>query len=217
MFVWVMVGGLIDAAQQLEEAGAKLLQKSAQAAASIALNPASAHHSSSPSSMQQHRWQLPTVASKRVWTAIELMLLLPVLSNMFATLWASAKAVGPGVKRCCSYRQRQQPKSDLPVSSTDITASGSGSSSSRRWSLWLFMQQLFHPILADRALAAAFKLWLAMSILLAVTLLVADPQAGYTVWPLVSEAVRASPAAGIIGFVLAWHERVESTSIRVSG
>jgi hypothetical protein len=53
-----------------------------------------------------------------------------------------------------------------------------------------------------------------MSGLVVLFLLVAEnPQGG--VHPTVSDAVLTVPTHGVIALVLAWHERVESTFIRV--
>jgi hypothetical protein len=65
---------------------------------------------------------------------------------------------------------------------------------------------------ADKSAVAAAKLWLAMSCLLVLLLVVSAFGEGG-----VASAVRGAPSYGIIAMVLAWHERVESTIIRVSG
>ena len=73
-------------------------------------------------------------------------------------------------------------------------------------------QTSWQCFLRDKSAVAAVKLWCAMSCLLVVMLVVSDfGNAG------VAAAVRAAPSYGIIAMVLAWHERVESTLIRVSG
>eukprot|EP00775_Hariotina_reticulata_P006200 gene6200-6436_t len=53
-----------------------------------------------------------------------------------------------------------------------------------------------------------------MSVLLVLALLIAgDP--GQHLWPEVSSAVQAVPTHGMVAMVLVWHERVESTVIRM--
>lgn len=203
MFVWVMVGGLIDAAQQLEAAGSALVNR-----------PAAARTTENAVGTKQQQQVSTPLTSKRIRAAIDLILLLPVLNNMFGIAWAAVRLMASMVLQCFSFKPKKR-SSDLPVTSADAAVSSSKTSSGN--SSWqLCLPQLLHMLHTDRALAAAIKLWLSMSILLTVTLLIADPEAGHVVWPVVSEAVSASPAAGVIAFVLAWHERVESTSIRVS-
>ncbi len=60
-------------------------------------------------------------------------------------------------------------------------------------------------VLQDRALQAAFKFWLAMSLLMVLTL---------TLYPVTYSVVQG-PVLGITAAVLSWHDRVESTQVRV--
>ena len=55
-----------------------------------------------------------------------------------------------------------------------------------------------------------------MSCLVVLFILLAENPQG-TIHPVVSYAVMTVPTHGVIALVLAWHERVESTFIRVSG
>lgn len=66
----------------------------------------------------------------------------------------------------------------------------------------------------NRSAAAALKLWLGMSGLVVLFILVAENPSG-RIHPTVSYAVMTVPTHGVIALVLAWHERVESTFIRV--
>eukprot|EP00775_Hariotina_reticulata_P002330 gene2330-2638_t len=68
--------------------------------------------------------------------------------------------------------------------------------------------------LMDRSAAAAFKIWAAMSGLLVLVLVIINNPNG-TLSPAASSAMTLVPTHGIIALVLAWHERVESTTIRV--
>lgn len=74
-----------------------------------------------------------------------------------------------------------------------------------------WLQRLQH----NRSAAAALKLWLGMSGLVVLFILVAENPGG-TIHPTVAYAVMTVPTHGVIALVLAWHERVESTFIRVS-
>lgn len=69
---------------------------------------------------------------------------------------------------------------------------------------------------ANRSAAAALKLWLGMSGLVVLFVLVAENPQG-SIHPTVAYAVQTVPTHGVIALVLAWHERVESTFIRVGG
>lgn len=203
MFVWVMVGGLLEAAQQLEQAAA--------AATAEAVGP----HSSRLPGVDKHKncvhskQQTQQMCSRRVHAAMESLLLLPVLSNCSAQVYRLLAVTTAGILGLSrsALTLLQQGVPELPVSTSKTVAPEKHCSSSSPW---------FKRFWTDRAVIAAFKLWLAMSILLSITLLVADPAHGHLILPPISEAVRASPSAGVIAFVLAWHERVESTIIRVS-
>jgi hypothetical protein len=65
------------------------------------------------------------------------------------------------------------------------------------------------------AAAAAFRFCLSLSLLMVLVLLL-SAGAGGGVHPLVVRGVQAVPTYGVTAFVLAWHERVESTTIRMS-
>jgi len=72
-----------------------------------------------------------------------------------------------------------------------------------------------HMLRRDRSAAAAFKIWAAMSGLLVLVLVVITNPNG-SLSPAASSSMALVPTHGIIALVLAWHERVESTTIRVS-
>jgi hypothetical protein len=81
---------------------------------------------------------------------------------------------------------------------------------------WMvYCRSWLHRLHHNRAAAAALKLWLGMSGLVVLFILLAEDPQG-TIHPTVSYAVMTVPTHGVIALVLAWHERVESTLIRVS-
>eukprot|EP00879_Flechtneria_rotunda_P019797 GHRR01020809.1.p1 GENE.GHRR01020809.1~~GHRR01020809.1.p1 ORF type:complete len:676 (+),score=194.88 GHRR01020809.1:118-2145(+) len=227
MFVWVMVGGVIEAAQHLEDTGAQLLGGIASRAKVQQPSDTSAtdHNSSlvidreqgrhlvmDKQHHRQHRqqqWLLHTPVAalnnglKGLWPVVELVLLLPVLNNAAALAHtagtAAAQAMTAAVSACCNRKPALR------------LAAVERSNSSRKQ--WLAFRDRLRT---DVALAAAVKLWLAMSGLLALTLIVAASwKVSTAVSAVVSAAVSAFPVPGIIAFVLAWHERVESTIVRV--
>jgi hypothetical protein len=245
MFVWVLLEGLLQAVQALEAAGVDLMSAQAAAAAGPGRRGSSNRHCAEESKsaaaavahagaqpvVQQHQRQQQQQVQKRntaanhSWTALKelgkAVAMLPVFSNMAALAAMPFKAAADRWAGCSSstssahttprkiykatpgFKRQHQPAWQYlwPVRAVVAAAAAP-------LAVWSWLGR-------HRAAAAAFKFWLSLSLLMVLVLLLSAGAAG-GVHPLVVRGVRSVPTHGVTAFVLAWHERVESTTIRVS-
>jgi hypothetical protein len=240
MFVWVLLEGLLQAVQAMEAAGLQLLQAQADAeaaAGSGSNGPAVIAAEGQPAvqqcNKQQEQAHEPKAASKHSIQALKelakAIAMLPLLSNLAALLAMPVIAALHAVLGCCgaasssaqAHKQaeklKRQQQRQLPrprhqqrppwLSLLPVRAAAAAAATPAAGLLWLTHH---------RAAAAAFKFWLSLNLLMVLVLLL-SAGAGGGVHPVVVAGMRAVPTHGVIAFVLAWHERVESTTIRVSG
>jgi hypothetical protein len=238
MFEWVLLEGLLQAVQAMEQAGLELMAAQAAAAAGGGSSSPAVIGAAGQHAVQQHNKQLEqpqgrTGAAKHSMAALKelakAVAMLPMLSNLTALLALPVKAAWHAVSGCCGAapsstlhhkqalkhkrqhqrqllktKQHQQP---VWLSFLPARVAAAAAAVPAAVVLWLAHRRA--------AAAAAFKFWLSLSLLMVLMLLLSDG-AGGGVHPVVVTGVRAVPTHGVIAFVLAWHERVESTTIRVS-
>jgi hypothetical protein len=238
LFGWVLLEGLLQAVQGMEAAGVHLMRQQAAAAAAgrRGSGPAVIDAAGQPA-MQQHNKQQAqargsNAAAQHSVTALKelgkAVAMLPVLSNLAALLAMPVKAAWHAVTGCCGAapssmqphkqalkHKRQQQRQLLkpqqhqqPAWLSFLPARVAAAAAAAPAVVVLYLAH-------HRAAAAAFKFWLSLSLLMVLMLLL-SAGAGGGVHPVVVTGVRAVPTHGVIAFVLAWHERVESTTIRAS-
>jgi hypothetical protein len=231
MFVWVLLEGLLQAVQQMEAAGLALLQQQADAelgSSSSSEEAAVADAEAQPVAQQAQKQQQQRVrgrssaAEQSVAALKELgkaVAMLPVLHNLAAIVGIAFTGAYKALTcSCCgasgsrhvsnlaaqNKQQQQQQQKRKPPWLSFARARAFAAAPATAW-LWLARH---------RDAAAAFKFWLFLSLLMVLVLLL-SAGAGGGVQPLVVHGVQAVPTHGVIAFVLDWHERTESTLIRV--
>ncbi|KAF6253678.1 hypothetical protein COO60DRAFT_397258 [Scenedesmus sp. NREL 46B-D3] len=232
MFVWVLLEGLLQAVQAMEAAGVALLQAQAQAHAGgsssssskAAVADAEAQQVAQQHKQRQRQVHQPTAAAQHSMAALKELgkaaAMLPVLGNLAAIaakpFRAARRTAGCGGSSRSDAARHQPHKPTLGTTPTQQSQQQQPAGLLLFWparaaaapaAAWLRLGR-------HRNAAAAFKFWLCLSLLMVLMLLL-SAGAGGGVHPLVVAAVRAVPTHGVIAFVLAWHERTESTLIRV--
>ncbi|KAF6253680.1 hypothetical protein COO60DRAFT_397201 [Scenedesmus sp. NREL 46B-D3] len=236
MFVWVLLEGLLQAVQAVEAAGVALLQAQAQAhAGGSSSSKAAVADAEAQQVVQQHKQRQrqvhqPSAAAQHSMAALKELgkaaAMLPVLGNLAAIaakpFRAARRVAGQGGAAGSSQlqkaaaraelqqrgQQRQQDRWQQPAGLLFCwPARAAAAAAAAPAAAWLWLGR-------HRNAAAAFKFWLCLSLLMVLMLLL-SAGAGGGVHPLVVAGVRAVPTHGVIAFVLAWHERTESTLIRV--
>jgi hypothetical protein len=208
MFVFVLMTEVMEAAEHLDRAGSKLLNPSSSSGSSRCSRHAAATGTNNKQQQQQPMQPESGALSPQDTSVREMLraaLLIPLLSNLAGACWAVAAAAAESLTKAATTCLRPNPSTLNQAGLKQQQQQQQPQGSAWHW----------RGLLGNRDAAAAFKFWLAMSVLLVLAMLiVGDP--GNHLWPEVSALVKAVPTHGMVAMVLVWHERVESTLIRVS-